>query len=229
MAIILTAVFTVTASGCSLFQKPGPTVSPSASASAAASPSEQVSAEPSADETDTTSPEASEDASPADVTESATIAPTIDPNDYFAIGDELMQLDGIGSIKVNMTENDLVTAMGQPDSKSEPVIWGADGLEHSDWIYGKVGLQINMAKAPEDASSIVYTILASAPCTLTTQRGIKIGDTKDAVLTAYAEGIDPAANPDTSSSIVIGSVYGGIVVDIEDDLVKAIFIGASAE
>ena len=140
-----------------------------------------------------------------------------------------MKKDGIGSVKINMTESDLVKLLGQPDSKAAPQLWGADGLNHSDWVYASKGLKINMAKDPTATESIVFSIDAAAPCPLTTQRGIKIGDTKDAVMAAYGDSIDSKVNPDTGTRIIIGSVYGGIIVDIDNGAVKGIFIGASAE
>ena len=226
LAVILAAVFAATASGCSFLQRQEPTPS---SFTAAPSPSEQPSAEPSANDTATPSPEISLEPSPSDPQDGEVSDPTVDPNDYFALGAAVMQMDGIGPIRLNMTEDDLVNALGQPDSKTEPQMWGADGLDHSDWTYAGSGLVLNMAKSPDDTASIIFSITAGAPCELATQRGIKLGDTKDTVLTAYAEAIDPAANPDTDVSILIGSIYGGMIISIEEGLVTGIFIGAAAE
>ena len=226
LAVILAVFLAVAATGCSTVQKPAPSASAAPSSSGAPSPSEQPNTEPS-DEPEAPSPDTSADAFPSESPAGETIVHTIDPGDFFTIGDELMQKDGIGPVRLNMTEDALLQAVGEPDSKSEPELWGADGLEHSVWTYGKDGLQINMAKTPEESSSIVFTITAGAPCTLTTQRGIKIGDTKDAVLAAYADAVDPSAATDTS--LVLGTVYGGMVITLEEGLVKEIFIGASAE
>ena len=139
-----------------------------------------------------------------------------------------MLSDGLGTIKINMTEADLVKQLGQPDSKTVPSLWGADGLMHTDWTYSASGLKINLARQPSDTTSIIFSIAAAAPCKLATKLGVKIGDPKDTVLKAYTDSIDPA-NADTNTRIVIGSVYGGIIIGIESGAVKDIFIGAAAE
>jgi hypothetical protein len=231
---VLTAAFILTAAGC----VGTPPASPSASQSPGqAAPSGNESAAPSGD----ASPDASEEVSldiPDAIPPLSSGTPSentsSDPDisaaqDFFAIGDALMQSEGVGSVKINMTEADLVNALGQPDTKSTPQNWGSDGMDHSDWTYGAQGLKLNMAKVPGDASSIVFSIYAAAPCTLATQRSVKIGDSKDTVLTAYADSIDPSANTDTNTKIVIGSIYAGIIMTVENGLVKDIFIGASAE
>jgi hypothetical protein len=222
-AVVCAALLVLVTAGCG---------SKAASTSTAASPSGLAS--PSA-----ASP--SDLASPSDPASPAPSEPTAESQDQSdipdvsaaedspAAGETLLQSDGIGPVKIGMTESALVKSIGEPDSKSAPELWGADGLEHSDWTYAASGLTVNMAKVPEDGETLVYSIFAAAPCTLTTQRGVAVGTPKDTVLSSYADSIDPESNPDTNARIVIGSIYGGIVVDIENGAVKDIFVGASAE
>lgn len=232
LMIVLAAALMLTVAGCGT-AAPSTSSAPSQSPGQAA-PSGDASASPA-------SPDASEEVSldiPDAIPPLSSGSPSADVSsdpgvsaakDFFAIGDALMQSEGIGSVKINMTEADLVKLLGEPDSKSTPQNWGADGMEHSDWTYGVQGLKINMAKAPDDASSIVFSITAAAPCALATQRGVKVGDAVDTVLTAYADSIDMSLNTDTSAKIVVGSSYAGMVMTVENGLVKDIFIGASAE
>jgi hypothetical protein len=198
-----------------------PSIKPEPSASPSAKPSADTSAKPSVKPSPKSSakPSAKPSASP-DSTKS---------KDYDALGSALLDNDGLGSLKLRMSESALVKLMGQPDSKTEAQVWGADGLEHSDWTYTSKGLEIGMAKQPDDTEAVIDSLTATAPCDLATKRGIKLGDTKDAVLTAYKNEINPDANDDTDSWIVIGSVFGGIGIGIENGLVASIFIGASAE
>lgn len=86
-----------------------------------------------------------------------------------------------------------------------------------------------MAKLPDDPEAHIFSLTATAPCALSTKRGITIGSSKDDVLSAYKNEIDPAANDDTDSWITVGSVYGGMGLAIENGAVTYIFIGASAE
>ena len=162
-----------------------------------------------------------------------TASPTAEPIqsaaiDYGQVGFDLMARDSVGPIKLGMTESEVPAALGTPDEESEAQMWGADGLKHSDWTYTNEGLTINMVESTNGESEFVaYTINAAAPCALATQKGIKIGDGKDAVLAAYGDAIDPTTV--TEDSIVAGTVFGGIVFTLQDGNVTSIFLGAAAE
>jgi len=152
-----------------------------------------------------------------------------DGKDYTALGWALLENDGLGLITLRLDESELLHLLGEPEEKSDVEIWGADGLEHSSWSYASKGLEIGMAKQPDDTAPYLFSITATAPCTLATSRGISIGSSKDDVLKAYMDEIDPVANEDMDSWITVGSVYGGLGFAIEDGAVTYIFIGASAE
>lgn len=177
---------------------------------------------PAAQSTASASPSATPTAgAPSDLTDDANAG-----KDFGELGAALMANDGLGSLKLGLSEHDLVLLMGQPDTKSDAQVWGSDGNEHSDWRYPSKGLEINMARQPDDTEASIYSITAKSPCSLATQRGIKIGDTKEAVLRAYANEYDPESG---SEDIVLGTIYGGIMIHIEDGVVTNIFIGAAAE
>lgn len=210
-------------------ESPSPSAEPSSAVSQGTQPdvSDAASEEPSAEVSagassePSTKPTASSKPSPG--------ADSSHGKDYDSLGAAILDNDGLGSMKLRMGAADLVKLMGEPDSKGDPEIWGADGLEHSDWSYDSKGLIIGMAKQPDDTEAFIFSLNATAPCELATKRGIKIGDSKDEVLSAYKNEIDPAANEDTDSWIVAGSIYGGIGFGIEDGVVTYIFLGASAE
>ncbi len=73
----------------------------------------------------------------------------------------------------------------------------------------------------------INSILISEPCTLKTKKQIGIGDSQQAVKAAYADFIDKESSDATT--IVAGTVYGGLLFTLEGEKVKTIFIGASAE
>lgn len=174
-----------------------------------------------------TSPSAGSGPSPSSLTDEPDAnTGTSASKDFGELGIALMANDGLGSLKLGLSERDLVLMLGQPDTKSDAQIWGADGNEHSDWKYASKGLEINMMKQPDDTEASIYSITAKAPCSLATQRGIKVGDTKEAVLKAYANEYDPESG---SEDIVLGTIYGGIMIHIENGVVANIFIGAAAE
>lgn len=146
--------------------------------------------------------------------------------DFVSMGAALMSNDSLGSLKLGQSEHDLVALLGQPDTKSDAQVWGSDGNEHSDWHYKAKGLKINMIKQPDDKEASINSITAEPPCSLATQRGVKVGDTKEAVLKAYANEYDAGSG---SEDIVLGSIYGGILIHIENGIIASIFIGAAAE
>ncbi len=170
---------------------------------------------------------------PAATTAQPTASPTADPTqsaaiDYGQVGFDLMASDSVGAVKLGMTESEVLAALGEPDEKSEAQMWGADGLKHSDWTFADEGLTINMVESTNGESEFVaYSINAAAPCALATQKGVKIGDGKDAVLAAYGDAIDPTTV--TEDSIVAGTLFGGVVFTLQDGAVTSIFLGAAAE
>jgi hypothetical protein len=162
------------------------------------------------------------------MTPQTTVKVETTPKDYLQIGFDLLNNEALGPLKLDMTESQLTLAIGKTDTKSKAVVWGSDGMEHSDWTYKKLGLNINMIKEKgSSANAVIYRITASAPCTYATLCGIKIGDTKEAVEAAYKDEINQQES--SENIIVIGSVFGGIVVDISNGKVQSILIGASAE
>lgn len=147
--------------------------------------------------------------------------------DYSTLGFELLRKESVGPLKLALSSEDVVKALGEPEEKSDFSLWGSDGLEHQTWIYTEKGIILSIVKT-ENAVSI-ESIDLSSPCTYKTSRGIGIGSKKSEVYEAYKQEIDPAENKEDSPFIVAGSVYGGIIFSIENDSVSGIFIGASAE
>ncbi len=149
--------------------------------------------------------------------------------DFLKIGNDLLKADGLGSLKLGMTTSELIAYLGKPESETEPLVWGSDGSAHYTANYPSLGLTIGLVEEDHSGTRyVVCSIQAVAPCGLATRRGlVRIGDTKDAVITAYADSI---SDEDTGSeSIVAGSVYGGILFGLKDGIVESIFIGAAAE
>ena len=222
--------------GCSLNDNtagPSATVGASATPSAsAASPSadspEPSNSEPASTPDDNTSaePSGSTDASPS----VSFTPPTVGDNgdaDYPALGQNLMKTESIGTIKLGLTESDLVKALGQPDDKSDPEVWDADDLKHTDWSYESKGLIVDLVEAAGTKSYTVYSIRASEGCTLKTKRGVAVGDSKADVLEAYDKEYNAGDSGD--GTLVLGSLYGGINITLDqDDKVAEIFIGPSA-
>ena len=71
-------------------------------------------------------------------------------------------------------------------------------------------------------------ISIKSPCDYKTQRGIQIGSSSAEVHRAYKNEIN-LHDSKSDSSIVAGTIYGGIIFGLKDTIVTSIFIGAAAE
>lgn len=148
--------------------------------------------------------------------------------DYAKIGFELEAAESAFILNNSYFDAEVVKYLGVPEKKSEPVVWGSDGLEHQTWYYDSKGMELDVRRNNEN-KQIVYSIKLEKPCVYKTSRQIGIGSTKDEVLTAYKEEINPEEDSGDSSTIVAGSIYGGLIFALESDVVVSIFIGAAAE
>lgn len=176
----------------------------------------------------TASPDVTTSPSPAAGTPAPTQAKALTDEEYETLGDELMTTEFIGLAQLGMTAADVIAALGQPDSKSELQMWGADGEYHSDWEYADNGLTIGMT-GEKEADQKVYSINAKEPCNYVTLKDIKIGSTKAEVLAAYGYAVKDQTDEGTKDSIAAGGTYSGIWFGMKDGLVESIFIGPGAE
>lgn len=145
--------------------------------------------------------------------------------DYLQVGFALMK-EPIGPLSIGASDSSILKAFGKPDQKSTAKIWGADGMEHQRWYYHAKGIELDMIR--KESTQTVNRIMIKSPCDYKTQRGIQIGSSDIAVQSAYKNEINPSDGK-SNSSIIAGTIYGGIVFGIKDNLVTSIFIGAAAE
>lgn len=134
--------------------------------------------------------------------------------------------EGVGELLIGTKVSKVFSILGEPSSKSKEEEWGADGLMHQDLFFKDKGVQMNLSRDSIGAEQVISSITIFPPSTLKTKRGIGIGSTHEEVLKAYEGQIDPTTN---KTSIIIGSIYGGIVMDVDNNKVSRIFVGAAAE
>jgi hypothetical protein len=135
-------------------------------------------------------------------------------------------IDQVGGLVLNLVDNQVIALLGQPDSKSKEVEWGADGLMHQDWIYQSKGLTLNMSR--NKTAQQIFSIIVSSPSDLKTPKGIGIGSTYDDVIKAYDKEINKEES--TDDVVVVGSIYGGVIFNFNSSKkVDRIFLGAAAE
>ncbi|MHC1760155.1 MAG: hypothetical protein AB9917_11700 [Negativicutes bacterium] len=144
---------------------------------------------------------------------------------YTNIGFALMK-ENIGLISIGTSDSNILKTLGEPGKKSAAQIWGADGMEHQNWFYQTKGIKLGMIQ--KDGNKIVDRINIISPCDYKTQRGIQIGSRAMDVQMAYKNAINPHDSK-PESTIVAGTIYGGIIFGLKDGIVTSIFIGAAAE
>ncbi len=150
------------------------------------------------------------------------------PSDQPA-GSGKIDIETFGDIKIGQPHEKTVEALGEPDSKSPAVEWGADGLMHEDWTYNSKGLILNMsyAKGISDGTKYISSIRANEKCTFKTRANMGIGNSYTEVQEAYKRDIDASATD--KEQITVGSIYGGIIFTFKNEKVTAVFLGAAAE
>lgn len=143
---------------------------------------------------------------------------------YDEIGFELLKTECMGDIKIDMTAQKTIELLGEPEKRSTPVMWEADGEYHQTWNYKGITLDLI---GEENKNQVISMITITGPCSLKTKRRIGIGSDISEVKQAYPKAIDPSFSD--SLSIVAGTNYGGLIFNFEDQKVKQIFLGAAAE
>lgn len=142
--------------------------------------------------------------------------------------DAFLKSEQLGGLKLEMSEKAVLKLLGEPKKKGALVHQEADGMWVQDWSYPAAGLSLTMASEKKAGAKTIAGITASAPCALTTKAGIKIGSPAAEVTKAYKKHLDKE-NPPTATSIVAGSIYGGVIFTLEKGKVTTIFLGAAAE
>jgi len=150
----------------------------------------------------------------------------LNSKDFDRIGFDLMKNESLDKLKLGIRIVDLINILGEPNEKSESEMWGADGEYHQTYKYANLGIEIDLI-GENDNSKKVNMITIMSPCEYKTSKDISIGSKYHEVEQSYIDYINP--NFTDSTTIVAGSIYGGVIFNFEKGIVKSIFIGASVE
>lgn len=134
--------------------------------------------------------------------------------------------ENVGPVSLWMPAAEVRKALGPPASRGTWVTEAASGQQVQEWRYPARGLTITMSRASEEEAAQVDRFRVRAPSRDATSRGIRIGDPAEKVRKAYAGLL---SSESTSSSLVVGSVYDGVIFTLERGRVTEIFVGAAAE
>lgn len=147
--------------------------------------------------------------------------------DFPELGFRLMEDELIGGLALYMEDKECIKIIGEAEEKSKTFLTYADLLEHQTWFYKSKGIELDMIR-DDDNKQVINSIVVTKPCNFKLRRNIGIGSTRNEVLTAYGEFLNNECD-ENGSVIVLGTVYGGVILRLENDTVTRIFIGAAAE
>lgn len=134
----------------------------------------------------------------------------------------------LGFLRRNLKQDSIVLMLGEPDSIGVEILEGAEGTFVQDWYYLSKGINLVLYSEEKGDQKNICSILISEPCTYKTERGIGIGDKSSEVISVYKEYIDYSIS-DSTKSMVVGSIYDGMIFSLENGKVNKIFIGSAAE
>lgn len=154
------------------------------------------------------------------------LSESLQPN--ISVTDNLMQTESIGELKIDDSAQQVISYLGNPETQSENVIWGSDGLYHQTWDYPQQGNKLDMVSETEKGTQTVSSITINEPSQLKTKRNIGIGDLYEKVEKVYKQEKD-VDNSITCETFVAGSIYEGIIFSFNEGRVSKIFLGSAAE
>jgi hypothetical protein len=161
-------------------------------------------------------------AEPADRTGART-AEQLAADKEYAESTKIIYEEAFGGLRFDIDGAAARKLLGAPKQKTEPDIEGATGSYYSYWTWPGVamGMVANEATGPWRAR----TVEIKAPSQLATKAGIRIGSARKAVEAKYLGNKYAQGSPE---SLVVGSPYGGLVFEFENDVVTSMSIGIFA-
>lgn len=134
----------------------------------------------------------------------------------------------LGKIHYGMSVADAAGLPGCVFTKGKLIASEADGALHQAWQGRSCGVNLGFSTLDKKAALKLTDIEILAPSQIKTARGIGIGSTEAQVRAQYPHEINPEESM-AQQTIVLGSIYGGVVFGLEKGKVKRIFVGAAAE
>ncbi len=133
----------------------------------------------------------------------------------------------IEGLVLGTNASDVVGVLGAPTEKTLVIDEAATGEIVSTWTWASKGVQAKMTASSTSGPFSLGSLTISSPSALKTVQGIGLGASSAEVRTAYDGLIN--SEESTSDTVVVGSIFGGILFTIADGKVTQIFVGAAAE
>jgi hypothetical protein len=134
----------------------------------------------------------------------------------------------IGKLHTGIPAGEVTGLPGCVFKKGKLISSEADGAWHQTWSAPGCGLTLGFTAQDKKAPLSLFDFKIEAPNTFKTQKGIGIGSSEAQVRAQYLRDINKEEST-SQQTLVLGSMYGGVVFELENGKVTSIFVGASAE
>jgi hypothetical protein len=132
----------------------------------------------------------------------------------------------IDGLPLGLSSDELQSKIGKaPTSKTELTLEGATGEYVTTWSFEDV--EASLSASAQDSPLTLRALTITSPSVLKTKEGIGIGATEAEVMSTYGSQVNTEES--SPGKIVVGSVFGGMIVTISNGTVSEIFVGAAAE
>jgi hypothetical protein len=136
----------------------------------------------------------------------------------------------LGGLRVGNDAARVERLLGRPAQRTEPELWGADGLYHREWRFPEQGIVIGLSAPAPKGPWQVGSLTLAPPARLTSARGIGIGATEERVRAAYPEATASRRRPGRTPVLTVGSDYDALIFGFDKrGRVDRVFLGAPAE
>lgn len=143
-------------------------------------------------------------------------------------GFRLMRTIQFGTIRIGLSPRQVEQNLGPPAKKSPPTFSPATGEYSSAWNYPGRGIELVFDAPDEKAPGAIGQYTLKPPCMLVSAGEIGIGSTRSDIEKRYGNLINRTESS-RGKTLVLGSVYGGVIFTLEKGKVISIFVGAAAE
>lgn len=134
----------------------------------------------------------------------------------------------IGKLHLGMPAAGVVGLPGCVFAKGELFTSEVDAAWHQTWRAPRCGLTLEFSTEDKKSPLKLFDMRVEAPSALKTEKGIGIGSAEAQVRSQYMRDINKEDSV-SQQRIVLGSIYGGVIFELEKGRVKSIFVGAAAE
>lgn len=131
-----------------------------------------------------------------------------------------------GWLKLGVTEDMVFTKLGKDYKLEHDELSQVNGLYQQLWDFEKAGISLLMESETPKSEKRVAAIYIASISNYKTSKGLGIGSDKRNVHRHYNKYIDSLGLPET---IVVGTIYEGMLFSIKNDTVTYIFLGAAAD